>query len=352
MNLHRLEKNLNLKKKKKKKIKLHILKQMGQKTNPNIFRLGVNKKWKTEFFEKKPREFAYFTFVDLEIKSFIERFLNIYGLMLHDYKIHHTNSVLNIYISYAITQDFKFTQIEKKLKVVNRNKKKQFLYLNAEQKIKNKNSTALKIKNYLEYNKEANKDIINHKNNFIKTIEQNNLNNLRIENKIQKFLKSLELFKNNSVLINFKCINKNFNVTLQQQKSLRKKIMLLQKFRYAPFFKEGINVIFLTVYNRKSSKLLLKFIEIQLKTIKRQKFFMSFLKKTLTLFLNSNFSEIKGVRVKIRGRLSRVPRAKQKILSVGDISLQSINSIVDYSETTIPTSNGSLGVKLWVVEKN
>ena len=26
---------------------------MGQKVNPNIFRLGVNKKWKTDFFEKK-----------------------------------------------------------------------------------------------------------------------------------------------------------------------------------------------------------------------------------------------------------------------------------------------------------
>ena len=28
---------------------------MGQKTNPNIFRLGVNKTWKTEFFEKKKK---------------------------------------------------------------------------------------------------------------------------------------------------------------------------------------------------------------------------------------------------------------------------------------------------------
>jgi hypothetical protein len=326
---------------------------MGQKTNPNIFRLGVNKKWKTEFFEKKNKEFAYFTFVDLEIKSFIERFLNIYGLILHDYKIHHTNSVLNIYISYAITSDFKFTQIkrDKKLKLVNRTKKQQFLYLNTKQKIKTKNSIESKIKNYLEYDEENSKNLSN-KNNFVETITQNNLNNLKIENKIQKFLKSLELFKNNTVLINFKCINKNFNITIKQKKSLKKKIMLLQKFRYTTFFKEGINLIFLSVYNNKSSKLLLKFIEMQLKTIKRQKFFLSFLKKTLTLFLNSNFSKIKGVRIKLKGRLNRVPRAKQKIFNIGDIPLQSIDSILDYSETTIPTSNGSLGVKVWIVEKN
>jgi hypothetical protein len=32
---------------------------MGQKVNPNIFRLGVNKTWKTEFFEKKDKSFRY-----------------------------------------------------------------------------------------------------------------------------------------------------------------------------------------------------------------------------------------------------------------------------------------------------
>ena len=29
---------------------------MGQKVNPNILRLGVNKTWKTKFFEKKNQE--------------------------------------------------------------------------------------------------------------------------------------------------------------------------------------------------------------------------------------------------------------------------------------------------------
>jgi len=45
---------------------------MGQKINPNIFRLGVNKTWKTEFFEKKAHELPLYTFKDLEIKSYIE----------------------------------------------------------------------------------------------------------------------------------------------------------------------------------------------------------------------------------------------------------------------------------------
>jgi lycopene beta-cyclase len=55
---------------------------MGQKINPVIFRLGVNKTWKTEFFEKKNNELPLYVFKDLEIKNYIENHLN-----LKDYKI-------------------------------------------------------------------------------------------------------------------------------------------------------------------------------------------------------------------------------------------------------------------------
>src|SRR6056300_1357596 len=79
---------------------------MGQKINPNIFRLGVNKKWKTEFFEKKRHELPIYTFKDLEIKSYIERFLETQGIILHDYKQHYSNSTLTLYISYFVSSDF------------------------------------------------------------------------------------------------------------------------------------------------------------------------------------------------------------------------------------------------------
>ena len=81
---------------------------MGQKVNPNIFRLGVNKKWKTEFFEKKNQELPNYTFKDLEIKEFIERLLETRNLLLHDYKLHYSDSLLNINISYFVTSSFIF----------------------------------------------------------------------------------------------------------------------------------------------------------------------------------------------------------------------------------------------------
>jgi len=79
---------------------------MGQKINPTIFRLGFNKTWKTEFFEKKKGELPLYVFKDLEIRNYIERVLETYGILLHDYKHQYNGSTLNLYISYFITPDF------------------------------------------------------------------------------------------------------------------------------------------------------------------------------------------------------------------------------------------------------
>jgi len=126
----------------------------------------------------------------------------------------------------------------------------------------------------------------------------------------------------------------------------------VRKFENSSFFKEGVNSIFLSVLKTDSSKLLTNFISMQLKKIKKQKFFMAFLKKALTVFVTSEFSKIKGVRIKIKGRLNGVPRAKHKIINVGDLPIQTINSLLSYSESDICNSSGSYGIKVWVVNKN
>jgi len=55
---------------------------MGQKINPIIFRLGVNKTWKTEFFEKKNHELPLYVFKDLGSKKLHrESFRNIWDYL-------------------------------------------------------------------------------------------------------------------------------------------------------------------------------------------------------------------------------------------------------------------------------
>jgi ribosomal protein S3 len=350
---------------------------MGQKTNPNIFRLGVNKTWKTEFFEKKRHELPLYTFKDLEIKSYVERFLQTQGIFLHDYKQHFSNSTLNLYISYFVSPDFLLGKKDKTNKIILVNKLgqkkiiteirkksksdlirsnsflKKFTLFNARTLI-----NSYQIKKYL-------KPYFNDGTNLLDTTSLMNLRespklsakhcnkviDLKIEGVLNHFLKVLSLFTNNkfNIIINFCCINKDLNFLKNTHK---KTFLLLQKFRNTPFLKEGIELLFHVVYNTNSANLLAKFIALQIKKIKRHKFFLSFLKQTLTILSQSNFSKVKGIKILVKGRLNGVPRAKHKMLTIGDVPVQSISVNVDYSQVTTHNANGSYGITVWIIRKN
>lgn len=322
---------------------------MGQKVNPNILRLGINKTWKTNFFEKKNQELPLYIFKDLEIKNYIERFLEKHDLILHDYKQHYTNATLNFYVSYFITSDFNLNKNDnQKLILVNKSGEKKCIKVNTQNMVHNlKMNTKMingtinskrfyRIKKYLRTNRY---------NDF-----QGLTNNLQIniENVFDELFKVLSLFTNNklNIVINFCCINKDLYFLKFSQ---TKKLSLLQKFRNVSFLKEGIEILFHVVYNKNSANLLARFIAIQLKKIKRQKLFFSFLKQSLSVFIDSSFSKIKGIKIIVKGRLNGVPRAKHKIISVGDVPVQSIKEELDYSQITVHNSNGSYGIKVWIV---
>ena len=332
---------------------------MAQKINPTIFRLGFNKTWKTEFFEKKKDELPLYLFKDIEMKNYIERVLDIYGIILHDYKHYHNNSTLNLYISYFITSDFSLDKkkINEKItirNIINEIKTVKFLddvkrptYFPLDKKTNN----PYKIKQYLKlvssqkFLAQPQKFSTFQKKNFTKFSST-----LKFDGIFSEIFKVLNSFNNNklNVVLNFCCVNKDLHFLKTTQKKIFKS---LQKFRNTPFFKEGVELLFHVAYNSNSANLLAKFIVSQLKKIKRQKFFFSFLNQTLTVLLNSNLSQVKGVKMIVRGRLNGAPRAKQKIIIIGDVPVQSISTKLDYSQATAHNSNGSYGIKVWVVEK-
>ena len=139
----------------------------------------------------------------------------------------------------------------------------------------------------------------------------------------------------------------------KQQKILKKKLVQLRKYQRNEFFKEGINLAFSCVNNENSSNLLSKFIAENIKKLKRHNFFFNFLKNILTIFVMKTFSStIKGIKIKIKGRLNGAPRAKRKIINIGkNMPVLTLSSKINYSEATSYTSNGTLGVKVWVCEK-
>ena len=341
---------------------------MGQKINPIIFRLGVNKIWKTEFFEKKNHELPLYVFKDLEVRNYIERVLETYGIILHDYKQHYNGSTLNLYISYFVTPDFMINKKEtiEKLMIKNTVGNKKIIensynstknlasFLPNEELIDlaDDSSRLYKLKHYFNLLSPAQLssqvgDLVDKQNKMNRKFVATNF---KVNGIFDQIFEVLNLFSNNklNITLNLCCINKDLYFLKFSQDKI---FMSLQKFRNTPFLKEGIELLFHVAYNSNSAHLLAKFIAFQLKKIKRQKFFLSFLKQSLTILLNSDPSKVKGVKIVIKGRLNGVPRAKQKIMVVGDVPTQSISAKLDYSQTTIHNSNGSYGIQVWVVEK-
>ncbi len=339
---------------------------MGQKINPNIFRLGVTKKWKTEFFEKKIHELPLYTFKDLEIKSYIERFLERQGIILHDYKQHYSNSTLNLYISYFVLPEFVFNYKNKTdgVHLVSKLKGKSDVKFvennNLVTRMPQTSEQVQLFKTQASANSYSIRKYLNFHSNFFKTPLETYksipgvkpfLSDMKTEGVLNNLSKVLTLFTKNrfNIIINFCCLNRNLSFLKRTQ---TKNFVLLQKFKGTPFLKEGIELLFYTVYINNSANLLAKFISIQIKKVKRHKFFLSFLKQTLTVLSSFSFSNVKGIKIMIKGRLNGVPRAKHKVITIGDVPVQSISEIVDYSQITTHNSNGSYGVKVWIVEKH
>lgn len=336
---------------------------MGQKINPNIFRLGINKMWKTEFFEKKSDELPLHTFKDLEIREYIERFFEIHGIILHDYKQQYSKSSLNLYISYFVTSDYNVVKEQTStITMVDKSGNKKRINLNPTVKKLNsfnfnpsyfqqfeKADNYYILKKYLELNNVKKPKLSQANQQFSKqldlTSKSQNSNSV-----LNKMFKTLSLFMGNEAKINvhFCCINKDLSFLKNTQK---KNFILLQKFRNTLFLKEGLELLFYVTCSKNSANLLTKFIALQIQKIKRQKFFLSFLKQSLTAMLNSTVSQVKGIKIILKGRLNGVPRAKHKIIVIGDVPVQSISEKIDYAQTTIHNSNGSYGIKVWVVEK-
>ena len=80
---------------------------MGQKTNPNILRLGVIKNWDSKYIEKKSSEIAFFDFKSLEIKKFLEKLFKDNKMILHCCKLSYSeNNLLQIFISYYAMPEY------------------------------------------------------------------------------------------------------------------------------------------------------------------------------------------------------------------------------------------------------
>jgi len=350
---------------------------MGQKVNPTIFRLGKTTNWKQKYFEKKSTESAIYSFQDQEIKKFIYKFFKDNGLIVQNCVLHYLNeNSIHIYVSYYLT--FKSTFLLTKI-----NKQQNVKLIKSKRRIKMKKYLGIKknVKNYLNYQKlsyninlsnlikkkehKKVKNILQIEQKMLKirrmgllkfykqNLNINKYNKISILNShsfIESLFKSLQIFlnKNLKVFLTVKQLNKNLKEDLSSKKTklLKKKLVNIKKYEKNEFFKEGVDTLYTCSMEPNSADLLAEFIATQLQKLKRHNFFLKFIKSTLTIFKSQN------IKIKIKGRFNGAPRAKHKIITIGNgVPVLTLNSKIDYAEKTSFTANGTFGVKVWIQEK-
>lgn len=320
---------------------------MGQKTNSNLLRLGVNNnEWKSKYYSKTSEESSLLILYDLQIKAYIKQFLIDHGLIFHDYKLYLNDNTINLYISYynGIKSVFLINK-----NIANNNlklKKKTFIT----QKRNKWNSIPLKIKHQK-------------RNHLLKKYKYNNVkkkykteNNTQKNSFIEQFLESLSFFTNNkyNIYLTFQNLNSNLtiNLTEKEQNLWKVKLLTLKKYSKNKFFKEAINVLLISTKSRNSAQLFADFIAKQFMVLKRQSYFLIFLKHILTLFINTPLSKIIGTKIIIKGRFNGAPRARNNIVSVGSVPVQTFDTKISYYQSVAFSSNGTFGIKVWVSEKS
>jgi hypothetical protein len=151
-------------------------------------------------------------------------------------------------------------------------------------------------------------------------------------------------------------LNRHKQLSSNQLEGLKRIFKQLRKFVKNSFFKEAMNILFINILRRKSAKLLAEFISDQFRlnqlrtdqsTIPRKdNYFLGFIKQTTLLFVKCEASCLTGMKIAIKGRFNRAPRARTVKIHFGKFSLQSFSSKVDYYQSTAYTINGTFGVKV------
>lgn len=262
----------------------------------------------------------------LEIRKYINQIFDLYKIKIHNCKISYSHNFLQLFISFYLTE--KTNQIIDKN--IMRYQKKGF------KKMKRSDFSPKNSKN---------RSLISKQVTLLKRFES-------------ILLESLYGYTKRKINVSVKLQNLNKSKQLSSNQIEDNKIIFkqLKKFARNPFFKEAVNILFIHVSKRKSAKILANFISYQLKLnqiksyqsviSRKDNYFLGFLKQSIKLLIGAEISKVKGLKLTIKGRFNKAPRARKVTMQFGKFSLQSVSSKIDYAQSTAYTINGTFGVKI------
>ena len=304
---------------------------MTKKVNLNLSKSNLdNYRWKSKYNLFNKEDSSLLLYDEINIIRYLERFFELHGLLIYDCRCERSFNQLDIVINYYA--QLKVSQFVKKVELNNYFNNtlsaKESINLKKKEKFKN---YYLKFKKY---------DF-----NFSQTINSF----------VEQLQESLYLYTNKQLRINFVLTNVNRGLAFQnfsysETMVIKKLLIRLRKYkRYKDInMREFINVFLIILRKKHSANFLANFLASQLRLFKRHNQLFNFVKYSLTLFIESSISKLKGIKIVIKGRLNRKMRAKKKIICIGQVPIQTLNNSMDYGQSVSYTPYGTFGIKVWV----
>ena len=141
------------------------------------------------------------------------------------------------------------------------------------------------------------------------------------------------------------------------QQLLGKKLFFFQKNKdLKKYYFESLEILYfvLGTFGYGNASLLGKFISYMIENNRKHSLSARFLNKALSVLfqsLPSNFFAVQGIKILIKGRFNKRRRTKTLVLQQGQISLQTLETPIDYYQTQAITLYGTFGIKVWLAKK-
>jgi hypothetical protein len=336
---------------------------MAQRVHPNIFRVGVTKLWNYKYIEKKSIEQPNYDFKNLEIRKFIFKFFKDNNFDLYECKTNYCdNGSLHIFLAYYAIPINK-NIIDDVLTASNPSVKTQPYknYLTTEDYFTYNIITYMKkllendspITQITGLKKEIQKKYLNLEKSFTFIDPFYTAHKMKLKFFLNNFIESLTIFigKKLNIFITFQELNRSLKKNLNKKniQLIKRSITKLNKYKDNEFFKEGVTTLYICSKYSNSANLLSEFIVRYLKKTKNPKFFLTFIKKGLTVFKKETNFKVNEIKIKIKGRITKSARARKKIVQIANkLPVLSINANINYAEKVVYTPNGTIGVKVWI----
>lgn len=173
----------------------------------------------------------------------------------------------------------------------------------------------------------------------------------------EKFFKTIHLAEKKNISINLNVSQLNFKTTKNlirpRARFLKKGLNQLWRFKKSEHTKEGLRTIFFFLKSDNFVRNFTDYIAREMQNHARQHYFLNFIQQSLKLFNKYPFCTPKNIIIQVCGRFNGTPRAKCRLIKVGDlIPTQSLKTGVHYAESTSFSKDGTFGIKVWVCPQN